>query len=198
MGEAVRAAGLRFGLYYCGGFDWSFEDRPIGSMGDVAAAVPRADYPAYAEAQVRELIERYRPAVLWNDVAWPAAGAQLWPLFAQYYDRVPDGVVNDRWLPANAVFSAARWAPVRRLIAAGAQRTARRDGGLVPPRPPHFDVRTPEYVSFPDTQTTPWECVRGIDRSFAYNAASTEEQRVGHRELLWQLVDISAKGGNSC
>ena len=41
MGEAVRAAGMRFGLYYCGGFDWTFNTWPIGSMADVLAAIPR-------------------------------------------------------------------------------------------------------------------------------------------------------------
>ena len=145
---------------------------------------------------MRELMERYRPSVLWNDIAWPAPGRQLWPLFEDYYALVPDGVVNDRWLPWNPALAAAGWEPARRLIDAGARRTAERDGGLVPPIPPHFDVRTPEYVSFADVQRTPWECVRGIDRSFGYNANSRAEHFLTQRDLLWQLVDIVAKGGN--
>ncbi len=196
MSEAVRAAGMRFGIYYCGGFDWSFEDRAIGSMGDVPAAVPRGDYPSYAESHVRELITRYRPSVLWNDVAWPASGRRLWPLFEAYYAQVPDGVVNDRWLPWSPLFTAARWGPVRRLIDYGSRRAADREGGLVPPLPPHYDVRTPEYVSFRDIQRAPWESVRGIDRSFGYNAYSHTDHLLSHRELLWQFVDIVAKGGN--
>ena len=80
LAGAVRAAGMRFGLYYSGGLDWTFDDRPLGSMADVLAAVPRGEYPAYAEAQVRELIDRYRPSVLWNDIAWPDTGSRLWPL----------------------------------------------------------------------------------------------------------------------
>jgi alpha-L-fucosidase len=196
MGEAVRGAGMRFGLYYCGGFDWSFEDRPIGSMADVVAAIPRGEYPAYAEAQVRELITRYRPSVLWNDVAWPAPGRNLWSLFEDYYAQVPDGVVNDRWLPWNPLLATASWGPVARLIDAGSRRSAERDGGLVPPVPPHFDVRTPEYVAFPGIQPTPWESVRGMDHSFGYNARSRPEDFVTRRELLWSFVDIVAKGGN--
>ena len=66
--------GMRFGLYYSGGLDSTFHEFPMGSMGGVLAAIPRGDYPAYAEAQVRELIDRYRPSVLWNDIAWPAPG----------------------------------------------------------------------------------------------------------------------------
>ena len=196
LSEAVRAAGMRFGIYYCGGFDWTFDDRPIGSMADVVAAIPRGDYPAYAEAQVRELIARYRPSVLWNDVAWPATGRRLWPLFEDYYAQVPDGVVNDRWLPWNPALGAARWGPVRGLIDAGSRRAAQREGGLVPPTPPHFDVRTPEYVSFSEPQPFPWECVRGMDRSFGYNASSRPVDFVTRDELLGQFVDVVANGGN--
>jgi alpha-L-fucosidase len=196
MAEAVRAAGMRFGLYYCGGFDWTFEDRPIGTMADVVAAIPRGDYAAYAAAHVRELIARYRPSVLWGDVAWPGPPQQLWPLFADYYAAVPDGVVNDRWLPWNPVMAAASWGPVRRAIDAGSRRAAARTGGLVPPAPPHYDFRTPEYTHFTEPQPRPWECVRGMDHSFGYNAQSRPEDFVTRDELLWTLVDVVATGGN--
>ena len=196
LAEAVRSAGMRFGLYYSGGLDWTFDDRPLGSMADVLAAVPRGPYPDYAEAQVRELIDRYRPSVLWNDIAWPTTGRRLWPLFAHYYATVPDGVVNDRWMPWNPVLVAARSELVRRTVDAGVARLLTAEGGLVPPRPPHFDVRTPEYVTFDEVQRMPWECVRGMDHSFGYNAASRPEDFLGHDELLWLVADIVAKGGN--
>ena len=196
LAEAVRGVGLRFGLYYSGGLDWRFDDRPMGSLADMLAAIPRGDYPAYADAQVRELIARYRPSVLWNDIAWPADGKRLWPLFAHYYEQVPDGVVNDRWMPWNPLLGATHLTPVQRFIDAGARRQAQRDAGIVPPKPPHFDVRTPEYAVFPDVQRTPWECVRGMDHSFGYNAESRPEDFIAQDELLWSFVDIVAKGGN--
>ncbi len=196
LGEAVRGAGMRLGLYYSGGMDWTFDDRPLGSMADVLAGIPRGEYPAYAEAQVRELIARYRPSVLWNDIAWPTQGARLWPLLEHYYDEVPDGVVNDRWMPWSPLLGLAGTAPGRRAVDAAMERQLRREGGLVPPRPPHCDVRTPEYAVFPDVQRTPWECVRGMDHSFGYNAHSRPEDFVAHDELLWLLTDIVAKGGN--
>ncbi|HTO00809.1 MAG TPA: alpha-L-fucosidase, partial [Microthrixaceae bacterium] len=37
LAEAVRAEGLRFGLYYSGGLDWTFDDRPIGTVADAVA-----------------------------------------------------------------------------------------------------------------------------------------------------------------
>jgi len=66
----------------------------------------------------------------------------------------------------------------------------------VPPKPPMFDVRTPEYTVFDTVQPTPWECVRGIDRSFGHNRMSDESHFLSRRELLWSLPDIAAKGGN--
>ena len=196
MAEAARGVGLRFGIYYCGGLDWSFEPRPMGSMAAAIASIPRGDYPAYAEAQLRELIARYRPSVLWNDVAWPATGDRLWPLLAHYYEAVPDGVINDRWMPWNSLMAAARTGLGQRAIDAGSRRQARRDRGLLPPKPPHYDVRTPEYLSFADIQWDPWETVRGMDRSFGYNSNSRPEHFIGHGDLLSMLADIAAKGGN--
>lgn len=196
LGEAVRAAGMRFGLYYSGGLDATFNDHPIGSWSDVLCAIPRGDYPAYADAQVRELIRRYRPSVLWNDIAWPSEGNRLWPLFRHYYAQVPDGVVNDRWMPWNPLLGALRYQTVRRALDRALQGQAKRDRGLIPPRPPHFDVRTPEYVTFDTVQAQPWECVRGMDQSFGHNAESRPQHFLSRDELLWMLVDIVAKGGN--
>ena len=196
LGEAVRGAGMRFGLYYSGALDSTFNDRPIGSVAEMLDAIPRGDYPAYAEAQVRELIARYRPSVLWNDIAWPTEGKQLWPLFEHYYAQVPDGVVNDRWMPWSPLLAGARSPLVRRAIDAGVQRQAKRDAGVIPPLPPLCDVRTPEYVVFDDVQRKPWECVRGMDQSFGYNASSRPEHFLARDELQWMLTDITAKGGN--
>jgi alpha-L-fucosidase len=168
----------------------------MGSMGGVLAAIPRGDYPAYAEAQVRELIERYRPSVLWNDIAWPAPAKALWPLIDHYYRVVPDGVINDRWMPWSPLLAVARNATGRRLIDGLSARQSRGDSGLIPPKPPLFGYRTPEYMTFDDIQRTPWECVRGMDHSFGFNAQSTEEDFLTREELLWSTTDIVAKGGN--
>jgi alpha-L-fucosidase len=196
MAEAVRAQGMRFGVYYSGGLDWTFNDHPIGSMSDMIRAIPRDDYPAYADAHVRELIERYRPSVVWNDIAWPAEGKHLWPLLRDYYASVPDGVVNDRWMPWSPLAKVLELEPARRLVDAGTTRQAKKDQGLIPPEPPYYDVRTPEYVSFPTIQRRPWECVRGMDHSFGYNAESREEHFLTRDDLLWSFADMVSKNGN--
>jgi alpha-L-fucosidase len=95
---------MRFGLYYSGGLDWTFRHTPISNFADMFACVPIDEaYRAYAGAQVRELIARYKPDVLWNDIAWPEK-RDVPQLFADYYAAVPDGVINDRWMGESALF----------------------------------------------------------------------------------------------
>lgn len=196
LAEAVRAEGLRFGLYYSGGLDWTFNARPIGRFSDLLAAQPTGVYADYAEAQVRELIDHYRPSVLWNDISWPTTLPRLARLLAYYYAAVPDGVVNDRFMPRSALWQLGSLPPVRWLIDAAVARGTARERGLVPPRPPLFDFRTPEYTSFDRIHSTPWESVRGMDKSFGYNRSSVETDFLTRRELLWSFADIVAKGGN--
>src|SRR3990167_6695289 len=76
LAEAVRARGKRFGLYYSGGLDWTAHPRLIRNLGEMFAGIPTDQaYRDYASAQVRELIDRYRPPVLWNAIGWPNPGA---------------------------------------------------------------------------------------------------------------------------
>jgi len=94
---AVRKQGVRMGLYYSGGYDWTFVPGPIRVKADYQKVKPQSEaYGKYADAQVRELIKRYKPAVLWNDIDYPKSGHPL-ELMAEYYNTVPDGVVDDRF-----------------------------------------------------------------------------------------------------
>jgi alpha-L-fucosidase len=95
--KAVRAAGIRMGLYYSGGLDWTFTSEPIRTREDLMARVPQSEeYARYADAHWTELMERYEPSVLWNDINYPRAG-KIAQLFAQFYNNVPDGVINNRF-----------------------------------------------------------------------------------------------------
>ena len=104
IADAVRAVGLRFGVYYSGGLDWSITDfPPHQTSAEVHDLRPvDAAYNAYALLHVRDLIDAVRPDVLWNDIDWPDAGKRtgawsLHELFTDFYAGRPDGVVNDRW-----------------------------------------------------------------------------------------------------
>ncbi len=197
LADAVRSEGLRFGVYYSGGLDWTFEPRPIRGLVDTLASMPGGPYSAYADAQVRELVERYRPEVLWNDISWPSRAGALWPLLAHYLNRVPEGVVNDRWQTRNPLVPLLRVPGLRGLAERLTVAWLRRRGGIAGlPAPPFCDFRTPEYASFPDIRRKKWECVRGMDKSFGYNRASLPDDFIGREELLHGLVDIVSKNGN--
>ncbi len=94
---SVRKAGLKMGLYYSGGLDWTFESRPVRTMADVGGTVVQSQqYADYADAHWYELMDRYQPAVLWNDIGYPKAG-KLEKLFADFYNRDKTGIINNRF-----------------------------------------------------------------------------------------------------
>ena len=52
LAQAVREQGLRMGLYYGGGMDWTFTDKPIRTMADLMSQQALgAEYARYAAAQ---------------------------------------------------------------------------------------------------------------------------------------------------
>jgi len=67
---------------------------------------------------------------------------------------------------------------------------------MVPPTPPFFQHRTPEFTRFDEVQCTPWECVRGMDGGFGYNRNSTEGDHLSRPDLLRSIATIAATGGN--
>ena len=104
LATAVRAREMRFGTYYSGGLDWTFGGLPMRDFQGMLAAIPQTpEYLAYADGHWAELIGRYHPDVLWNDIGYPG-GADLEGLFERYYEAVPHGVVNNRfdWLGQTA------------------------------------------------------------------------------------------------
>ena len=96
--EAVRAEGLRMGTYFSGLLDWTTYPHPtVGTplRDDYNKTFAFADYSLN---QATELINKYKPSLLWGDIGWPEKGWQDVPgLFAHYYNTVPDGVINDRF-----------------------------------------------------------------------------------------------------
>lgn len=97
--EAVREQDIKMGMYYSGIIDWRFAHDPIYcEQHNFDNACPTYEYADYAYKQCMELIDRYHPSVLWNDIGWPKQGEVNLPsLLAHYYNTVEDGVVNDRF-----------------------------------------------------------------------------------------------------
>jgi alpha-L-fucosidase len=198
LADAVRARGLKFGVYYSGGIDWTFNREPLRTMADFIGSTPGGDYPAYAEAQTRELIARYRPSVLWNDISWPGNLDNELTLFADYYNAIPEGVLNDRWMPMTPKRERLRDPEVRKNIDAVIRERmkAERKKGVIPDLPPHCDFRTPEYTGFDTIQTKKWEATRGMTHSFGFNRADTEADYETVEELVHSFIDAVSKNGN--
>ncbi len=203
LAEAVRAQGMRFGLYYSGGIDWSWNSTPVRTLLQFIGSVPRGAYPSYAEAQVRELIDRYRPSVLWNDISWPTGKTAMLRLMADYYNAVDDGVVNDRWMHYGLPLRLLGVPIVQRALDGLLARRIRRQvekgeyaPGIVPPAPLHCDFRTPEYTSFRGIKRKKWEATRGMSPSFGYNRFDTEDDYEDPTELVRSFVDTVSKNGN--
>lgn len=197
LAEAVRARGMRFGLYYSGGLDWTAHPRLIRNLGEMFAAVPTsAEYRAYAAAQVRELIDRYRPSVLWNDIAWPS-DEDLPALFEDYYAAVPDGVINDRWLGQTALFEGLRDPAACEGFNAMVKARIASQGVHAPSRPPpHCDFRTVEYGSGEHMAGQKWESTRGLGLAFGYNAAEPTGDYMTGQGIADLFAEVKAGGGN--
>lgn len=112
---AVRKAGLKMGLYYSGGYDWTFNRGPIEKGADYENVKPESvAYGRYADAQIEELIAKYKPAVLWNDIDWPKSGNAL-KVMADYYNTVPDGVIDDRFGVPHSDFTSPEYAKLDQI-----------------------------------------------------------------------------------
>ncbi|WP_105566488.1 alpha-L-fucosidase [Microbacterium halophytorum] len=165
LADAVRAEGMRFGVYYSGGLDWAHSAfPPITSMEDVERWRPvDADYARYATAHVRDLVDRYRPSVIWNDIDWPDAGkadGSLDALIRHYRAVVPDGIVNDRWGGAAADYRTSEYA---------------------------HDAQNESGVG--------WEHNRGLGFSFGYNAEEDPAHALSPRGLARLYADVVSRGG---
>ena len=172
IATAVRKAGIRFAVYYSGGLDWEVT-KTLPAISDNNQGVEGmqrpvdAAYSMYAYKHVIDLIDRYKPDVLWNDIQWPDFSKRegeysLAALFDYYYKEVPHGVVNDRW-----------------------------------GKDTHFDYETSEYQFMADSENAPaWENCRGIGLSFGYNQVESEQHSLNTESALRHFLDIVSRGGN--
>lgn len=168
VAAAVRRHGLRFGTYYSGGLDWTFRGLGAGTAEALEAAVPTdLAYAGYAMAHWLELIGRYHPDVLWNDVHLPGAPAAANDLFTSYYQSVPDGVVNDRF----------------DLAGAGT--------GTIQP-----DFVTPQLGALSGIPKRAFEVCRPLGTSFGWNRAEGDADLLSVEEVVDVLVDVRSRGGN--
>lgn len=168
--QACRNHGVRFGTYYSGGLDWFVRPTdPIGpheSWHFEGLRPLDAEYASYAANHLRDLIERYQPDVLWNDIEWPDAGKNfssdgIGRVFEEYYAAHPDGVVNDRWNVPHADYLTSEYQHL-------------------------LDSESAEA----------WENCRGLGLSFGYNQMEGPEHALLAPDAMKHLVDVVTRGGH--
>ena len=164
--EAVRKQGLHMGFYYSL-LEWA---NPLYSKDTIGRWNTEMNHP-----QMKELVTRYKPDVLWTDGEWDYSDAELQSadFLAWLYNESPVKdtiVVNDRW----------------------GKKTRGLHGG-------HY---TTEYDlvhtgSALDTQFVhPWEECRGIGGSFGFNRFETTTDYMTSAQCVETLVEKVSRGGN--
>jgi alpha-L-fucosidase len=195
--QAVREKGLKMGLYYSGALDWSFSQEPIREATTLFSNPdPSEEYAQYADAHWHELIDKFRPEILWNDIAYPSKGKEL-EIIAHFFNSVPEGVVNDRWVKIpNIARKLHKSKILKKLVNKIAQKMATK--GVIESRPPKgfANYTTPEYEPRAKMRSYKWEACRGIGRSFGYNQYETAEHYLTPEQLVWSFIDIVSKNGN--
>ena len=187
LAEGARALGLKVGLYYSAGLDGTFGDAPFNGPADLADAIPRTkSYAGYVDAQWRELISRYSPSILWNDIGSPPS-LDLLALFSDYYDAVPDGVVNDRFGQPEARDSRGSRLAIASVLRGLFTRRPARLFSRIPATLPvqHSDFRSLESESLAPDNADSWDCTRTLG----------ENDDAPLPVLVKQLCDVTARGG---
>ncbi len=169
--KAVKDRGLRMGFYYSGALDWSFNPNPIiDGKSFVTNGPNEIEYTKYANNHWYELINKYEPIILWNDIGYPP-NINVYEIFSYFYNKFPEGVINDRWKQYHK--SEIKHPTVR-----------------------HWDFTTPEYEKMAKITNYKWESSRGIGNSYGYNKMETERDYLTSEKLIYLLIDIVSKNGN--
>jgi alpha-L-fucosidase len=155
LAGAVRRRGHVFGCYYSL-LDWAHPEYPD----------PERYVEAYMLPQIRELVDRFEPALLWGDGHWGHPGghwrsdAVLAEAREVSAERGVDLVVNDRWFASQ------------------------------------HDYAVYEYDVPEDPPAGRWELCRGLGYSFCVNRNERVEDHLTAAQVVALLVETVAKGGN--
>ncbi len=183
LAAAVRAEGLRFGLYYSI-LDWrhpdylprrAWNDRPEWNGGPGYTPDFAGRFVPYVHAQVAEIIKAYDPSVLWFDGEWEDSWTT--PMGRDLYDdvrrRSPGIIVNNR-------------VGKSRDDMAGLTR---------PGEQPLGDFCTPEQeVPATGLPGVDWETCMTMNDSWGFKASDHNFKSAD--QIIRTLCDIASKGGN--
>ncbi|MCG7851643.1 MAG: alpha-L-fucosidase, partial [Methanosarcinaceae archaeon] len=168
LAKAVRAQGLKFGLYYSM-MEWDHGDN-----------LPGNKYPSnsdqyvsqHAIPQLKDLVTRYKPSIMWPDGEWnkPSSYWRSEEFLAWYANNAANKeevVWNDRW----------------------GKETRGKHGSF---------YTTEYGKHGKEGGAHPWEENRGIGGSYGYNSwyEDKDERYPSSQELLDVFVNVLSRGGN--
>ncbi len=166
LSQAVKAQGLKMGFYYSL-YEWF---HPLYKQETLGRYVDEHMLP-----QMKDLVTRYQPSILWTDGEWehPSAAWKSLPFLTWLFNESPvksEIAVNDRW----------------------GKETRGKHGG-------HY---TTEYGSVHPGQALSsevkrqWEECRGIGASFGFSRREEVSEYATARALVHLIVETVSRGGN--
>ena len=175
--QAVRARGLKMGLYYSN-IEWESSWTHRTESGYYLPVeivekyrIPEDQYVEHMNFQMKELVETYRPSLIFADGGEWDGSEEYWKtreFLAWLYTDSPvrdEVVVNDRF--------------------------ARNMPGH------HGDYYSSEYQDMKEAAVDhPWEESRGIGGSYGFNRAENIDDYNSSEALIHELIDIVSRGGN--
>jgi alpha-L-fucosidase len=175
---------VKFCLYYSI-LDWNHPSQEISrgnkennwyTYSTLTSATAKTNYIADMKAQLKELIDRYHPAILWFDGDWTYEYGTY-----NYETTKPD----KWWTKADGVdlYNYLIGLDPNLLVNERFFRSA----GL-------GDWMCPEGVIPANPESRPWETCQTMNNSWGYNASDTKYKSTD--SLIRELVDIVSKDGN--
>lgn len=189
--EAVRAEGLRVGLYYSL-IDWHHPDYPKYAdithpmRGNATYAGETVDfdrYLAYMHGQIEELVTNYgKIDLLWFDYAYEELRGEAWratELIQMVRKHQPDVIIDNRLETSGEGF-----------------------GSIVEAEPSFYcgDFASPEQIIPPEGirnilgEPVPWELCTTMNNNWGYNPTDLLYKPASL--LIRKLVECVSKGGN--
>ncbi len=173
--NACDKAGLKFGLYYSI-VDWNHSSQNMGGTlsTTMTSMDARAKYITDMKAQLKELVDRYQPAVMWFDGDWSYSNKK--PTLENWWTK-SDGVDLYRYMKSlspNILVN---------------ERVCRSFG--------LGDFECPER-SIPDKSAVPkrpWETCQSMNDAWGYKK-SLEKSYFSTSGIIQDLAMVASEGGN--
>jgi alpha-L-fucosidase len=177
---------LIMGLYYSGGFDWSFSNvsstKYINSTFDAVLSIPQStEYANTVVSDYLHLIDTYKPKYLWNDIALPLK-VDIQHILQHYNKVVPDGAMNDR----KSKFFGIAFINVINEWTLWFRQNFIED----------FAIRSLEYLEIYPKSQYYWEADRGAGWDFSYNVNDYSNHTWSPKEAIDFIIQASANNGN--